>query len=168
VVLYEMIAGRPAFRRDTHLATLSAVLRDEPKPLGQETPPELERIIKRCLRKAPARRFQSMADLKVALEQLKEEFDSGTQQRGVSLGVARWSALKVSGTVALGALALVATAWLARSFVLPAPPGTGAPALTITPLTDADGLSLSIADGAVQRRSEPIRPQRMRHESPKP
>ena len=43
-------------------------------PLGQErenTPPELERIILRCLRKDPARRFQSMDDLKVALEELK-------------------------------------------------------------------------------------------------
>ena len=179
-VLYEMIAGRPAFRRDTHLATLSAVLRDEPKPLGQEreeTPPELERVIMRCLRKDPARRFQSMADLKVALEELKEEFDSGTlaslpnaaaiarkprlgrlawlkrmrrdtdsgqQRRGVSLGgAARWSALKVSGTAALGALALVAIAWLARGFFGPAPAGTSAPALTISPLTDTDGLSLS-------------------------
>src|SRR6476660_6761520 len=103
-VLYEMIAGRPAFRRDTHLATLTAVLRDEPKPLGQErkeTPPELERVIQRCLRKDPARRFQSMADLKVALEELKEEFDSGVrrdtrsgrQQPGVPLETAgRWSA----------------------------------------------------------------------------
>ena len=158
-VLYEMIAGRPAFRRDTHLATLSAVLRDEPKPLGQErkeTPPELERIIMRCLRKDPARRFQSMADLKVALEELKEEFDSGAlasmpnaaasarkPQGGVPPGgAARWSARKVSGA-ALGALALLAMAWLARSLVVRAPAGTSAPALTISPLTDTDGLSLS-------------------------
>ena len=51
--------------------------------------------------------------------------------------------MKVSGAAALGALALAATAWLARSFVGPAPAGTSAPALTISPLTDADGLSLS-------------------------
>jgi len=154
-VLYEMIAGRPAFRRDTHLATLMAVLRDEPKPLGQEreeTPPELERIILRCLRKDPARRFQSMADLKVALEELKDEFDSrtrrdsgsGRQQPGVSLGaVGRWSARKVSGATALAALVLVAIAWSARIFVGSPPASTNAPALTINPLTDADGLSLS-------------------------
>ena len=154
-VLYEMIAGRPAFGRDTHLATLTAVLRDEPKPLGQEreeTPPELERIIMRCLRKDPARRFQSMADLKVALEELKEEFDSGVrrdtssgrQQREVSPGdVARWSALKVSGAAALGVLVLAAIAWSAKSFVGAAPAAVNAPALTISPLTDIDGLSLS-------------------------
>ena len=51
--------------------------------------------------------------------------------------------MKVSGMAALGALALVAMAWLARSFVAPAPAGTSAPALTISPLTDTDGLSLS-------------------------
>ena len=135
-VLYEMIAGRPAFRRDTHLATLTAVLRDEPKPLGQErenTPPELERIILRCLRKDPARRFQSMDDLKVALEELKEEFDSGARrdtgsgrpQPGVSPGSAgRWNVLKVSGVAALAALAVVAIAWSARTFVGPAPAST--------------------------------------------
>ena len=75
-VLYEMIAGRSAFRRDTQMATMSAVLRDEPEPVGQqrqEAPAELERVVRRCLRKDPARRFQSMADLKVTLEELKEE-----------------------------------------------------------------------------------------------
>ena len=43
----------------------------------------------------------------------------------------------------VGALALVATAWLAKSFLDPARPDTNAPALTMSPLTDADGLSLS-------------------------
>ena len=56
---------------------------------------------------------------------------------------ARWRALTVGGAAALGALALAATAWWARSFVGPAPAGTSAPALTISPLTDSDGLSLS-------------------------
>jgi Tol biopolymer transport system component len=80
-VLYEMVTGRRAFRGDTRMSTLSAVLRDDPGPLRQqrqETPQELERVIARCLRKDPARRFQTMADLKVALEELKEEFQSGT------------------------------------------------------------------------------------------
>ncbi len=49
----------------------------------------------------------------------------------------------MGGAVALGALAVAATAWWARSFVGPAPAGTSAPALTISPLTDTDGLSLS-------------------------
>ena len=51
--------------------------------------------------------------------------------------------MKVGAMAAVGALALVATAWLAKSFLAPARSGTNAPALTISPLTDADGLSLS-------------------------
>src|SRR5260370_28682508 len=50
----------------------------------QETPAELARVIRRCLRKEPARRFQTMADLKVALEELKEESDAGVLTRSVT------------------------------------------------------------------------------------
>jgi hypothetical protein len=49
----------------------------------------------------------------------------------------------MGGAAALGVLAVAATAWWARSFVRPAPAGTSAPAVTISPLTDTDGLSLS-------------------------
>ena len=80
-VLYEMATGQRAFRGDTAMSTISAILRDDPKPITAvrgEIPSELDRVIKRCLRKDPARRFQTMADLKVALEELKEESDSGT------------------------------------------------------------------------------------------
>jgi Tol biopolymer transport system component len=80
-VLYEMATGQRAFRGDTAMSTISAILRDEPRSITAvrgEIPAELERVIKRCLRKEPARRFQTMADLKVALEELKEESDSGT------------------------------------------------------------------------------------------
>ncbi|HET9318545.1 MAG TPA: serine/threonine-protein kinase, partial [Bryobacteraceae bacterium] len=80
-LLYEMMTGRRAFQGDSKLSTLSAILREEPKPASQVVeglPRELERIISRCLRKSPERRFQAMPDLKVALEELKEESDSGT------------------------------------------------------------------------------------------
>jgi Tol biopolymer transport system component len=80
-VLYEMATGQRAFRGDTAMSTISAILRDDPKPASAirgEIPAELDRVIKRCLRKDPARRFQTMADLKVALEELKEESDSGS------------------------------------------------------------------------------------------
>ena len=76
-MLYEMMTGRPAFRRDSPALTLAAILHMEPPPLPAEIPQELERVITRCLRKDPTRRQQTMADLKVALEELKEESDSG-------------------------------------------------------------------------------------------
>jgi Tol biopolymer transport system component/predicted Ser/Thr protein kinase len=76
-LLYEMVTGRRAFQGDTKISILAAVINKEPEPLAAETPHDLEKIITRCLRKDPARRFQHMEDLKVALEELKEESDSG-------------------------------------------------------------------------------------------
>jgi Tol biopolymer transport system component/predicted Ser/Thr protein kinase len=79
-VLYEMVSGRRAFQRNSQASTIAAILRDEPQPISQTatgTPRDLEKIIARCLRKDPARRFQGMPDVQVALEELKEESESG-------------------------------------------------------------------------------------------
>ena len=80
IVLYEMLTGRRPFAGDTKLSTMAAIVNQEPTPLKQIVeglPAELDRIVGRCLRKDPARRWQTMADLHVALEELKEESDSG-------------------------------------------------------------------------------------------
>ena len=76
-LLYEMVEGRRAFQGGTKISILASVINKEPEPLAVEIPHDLARIITRCLRKDPARRFQHMEDLKVALEELKEESDSG-------------------------------------------------------------------------------------------
>jgi TolB-like protein/tetratricopeptide (TPR) repeat protein/predicted Ser/Thr protein kinase len=67
-VLYEIISGTRAFEGTSTVQVLSAVLRDEPKPL--QTLPQLERIVMRCIFKQPAQRFQTMAEVKTALEQI--------------------------------------------------------------------------------------------------
>src|ERR1700758_1383525 len=70
-VLYEMTTGQKAFQGDSKMSTVAAILNKDPKrvtELAASIPAELERIITRCLRKDPSRRFQTMADLKVALE----------------------------------------------------------------------------------------------------
>jgi len=79
-VLYEMLTGRRAFGGPSKLSTMAAILNQEPKPASEiveNFPKELDRVLARCLRKDPARRFQTMADLKVALEELQEESGSG-------------------------------------------------------------------------------------------
>jgi Tol biopolymer transport system component/predicted Ser/Thr protein kinase len=79
-VLYEMLTAQRAFLRDSTASTLAAILKEEPKAAGQVVeglPRDVERIVKRCLRKDPAQRFQHMGDLKVDLEELKRESDSG-------------------------------------------------------------------------------------------
>ncbi len=93
-VLYEMVTGQRAFQGETRMSTLAAILHREPKALSEVAagiPRDLEKIIARCLRKDPARRFQHAIDLKVALEEVKEESESslapvaGTDAKGSRL-----------------------------------------------------------------------------------
>ncbi len=65
-LLYELLTGRKAFQGSSTLSILASILRDEPAPL--ESAREMQSVIERCLRKHPADRYQSVADLKVALE----------------------------------------------------------------------------------------------------
>lgn len=74
-VVYELLAGRRAFRRDTAAETMAAILNDDPPALPPGLPPQapgLERIVARCLEKAPAARFQTASDLAFALEALSD------------------------------------------------------------------------------------------------
>jgi Tol biopolymer transport system component len=111
-VLYEMITGKQAFSGTSKLSSLSAVLTREPQPLSQASPavpPDLDQLISRCLRKDPARRWQSMADVKVALEEILEVLDSGKMP--VSKPQARPRSLRtVVGWLTLGLLAGLALA----------------------------------------------------------
>jgi serine/threonine protein kinase len=79
-LLYEMVTGRRAFQGDSRISTIAAILKEEPKPPSEVVdglPREVERVIARCLRKDPARRFQDMDDLRIALQELAEESASG-------------------------------------------------------------------------------------------
>jgi len=79
-VLYEMMTGERAFQGETKLSTLSAILTKDPVPpsaIVRQTPSELEKLVLRCLRKDPERRMQHMGDIKLALNELKEESESG-------------------------------------------------------------------------------------------
>jgi TolB-like protein/predicted Ser/Thr protein kinase len=67
-VLYELLAGTRAFTGDSTAQILSAVLRDDPDPF--EAPAALQQIVRRCLAKDPDRRFQTMADVRRALQHL--------------------------------------------------------------------------------------------------
>lgn len=111
-VLYEMITGRRAFVGSTKMSTLAAILTKEPEPPSHIVPglsSDLEKLILRCLRKSPERRWQSMADLKVALDDLREDSDShGVTETAIVVPGRRWTpALRAwLATVAIGALAL--------------------------------------------------------------
>ena len=66
-VLYEMLSGRRAFARNSWMETMSAILRDEPAAL--DVPANVSAIVMRCLRKSPADRFQTISEVRVALQQ---------------------------------------------------------------------------------------------------
>lgn len=70
LVLYEMLCGQRAFRGDSWISTLAAILHGEPRPLRDikaAIPVLIEQHVARCLRKDPSQRFQTMLDVKRAL-----------------------------------------------------------------------------------------------------
>jgi eukaryotic-like serine/threonine-protein kinase len=73
IILYEMLSGQRAFEKDSSADTMAAILKEEPTELsgdGKRVPPAVERIVRHCLEKNPAERFQSVRDLAFDLESL--------------------------------------------------------------------------------------------------
>lgn len=70
-VLYEMVCGQRAFRGDSSVEVMNAILKDDPPELvtaERKVPPALDRIVRRCLEKNPEERFESARDMAFALE----------------------------------------------------------------------------------------------------
>jgi serine/threonine protein kinase len=113
-VVYEMLSGRRAFRRDTAAETMTAILKDDPPELSQ-TPhlisPALDRIMRRCLEKRPEQRFQSARDLSFALAALSGT-DSSTVARVGS--TPRKMPVTLIASIGLGAT-IAAVTWLLAS-----------------------------------------------------
>ena len=164
IILYEMIAGINPFRRESRMATVSAILHDEPKPLHNVVPAvpfELERLITRCLRKSPERRLRSMADLAISLRELKEESDSGRlvlpsspERPGKRKPILIW------GLVVLGLIVLLAAGifWRMREqgpvqSKFDAVPITTYPGIEIQPSLSPDGAQVAFSwNGPTQQK----------------
>ena len=106
-ILYEMLSGKPAFRRSTAAETMTAILHDEPPSISQmhPIPPGLQRVVHRCLEKSPEQRFQSASDLAFALDALSDS--------GASPAVATQAPSRRSRKVPVWSVALVAVFLLA-------------------------------------------------------
>jgi eukaryotic-like serine/threonine-protein kinase len=79
-ILFEMVTGTRAFRRESSVETMNAILKEDPldAPVAVgAVPPALERIMRRCLEKAPNERFQSARDLAFDLASLMGAATSG-------------------------------------------------------------------------------------------
>jgi serine/threonine protein kinase len=80
VVMYEMLTGTKAFPGDSAITTLTAILRDEVKPIAElvpNVPAEVVEIITLALRKDPKDRWQSTQVMYTVLGAQKAKFDSG-------------------------------------------------------------------------------------------
>ena len=111
-ILYEMLSGRRAFKGDSSIETMNAILKDDPPELETEKlkiSPGLERIVRRCLEKEPARRFHSARDVGFALEAISSTSSgSGVQRQTILPERSHWIR---SGALALVMLAAVLAAY---------------------------------------------------------
>jgi serine/threonine protein kinase len=129
VLLHEMVTGDRPFKGDTNVSIISSILKDTPAPitdLNPALPSDLARIVRRCLAKDPARRYQSAADVRNELEDLKQDVDSGVSTvvtRPASAAAPARSKWKIVFPVVV--LALAAASWYlatsARKSAAPAP-----------------------------------------------
>jgi serine/threonine protein kinase len=108
-VLYEMLTGNRAFKRDTTADTMAAILNDDPPEQiesGRQIPPALDRIVRHCLEKSPAQRFQSATDLAFDLESISSLTSSPALPATKSTDHARWwYALGLAALLAMTAMA---------------------------------------------------------------
>ena len=71
-ILYELLSGVKAFKRETNAETMAAIMRDEPPELsesGRNISPALDRVVKHCLEKDRDHRFQSARDIAFSLSE---------------------------------------------------------------------------------------------------
>jgi len=150
VALYEMATGRKAFASDSVVSTLSAILRDEAKPIGEivaGVPPELAYVVHRALRKDPDQRWQTMGEVHDQLAALKQRSDSGVLQIPPLAAARKKTGNTLALACAIAAIVVAAAAWgwmkysTARLARIPSPRITAAPATPReskpSPLADA-------------------------------
>jgi Tol biopolymer transport system component len=138
-ILYEMATGRRPFAGASSLSVLAKVVNEDPLPPSSIDPSlsnQVERTILRCLRKNPDRRFQTMADLKVALDDLIEE--SSTAHAAQAPAVRKSSRWRWALALASLATLVVIASYLVMQSLQPAP--SPAPSMRAVPLTALPGI----------------------------
>jgi len=112
-VLYEMLTGRQPFQGESTISTMSAILRDTPEPVTKvrhEVPPDVERIVRRCLEKDREARYRSGAELCKDVEACGSRFTA--RQRGLRAMLRRPRVLVFSAAILLVLVGAVAWLWI--------------------------------------------------------
>lgn len=82
VVLYEMLTAHLPFEGETPIEIIDKIIHGEPMPvtrLNYGVPPDLDRVVRKCLEKDRERRYQSVRDLLIDLRNLQRDSDSGSE-----------------------------------------------------------------------------------------
>jgi len=105
-VLFEMIAGRPAFRGETVTDVLAAVVKDSPDwaALPATTPVPVRRLLIRCLVKNPRQRLRDIGDARTELEAIEEVLPGTSVLPASAARGPRWLARAVAAALAVGAV----------------------------------------------------------------
>ncbi|HEX6791224.1 MAG TPA: protein kinase [Candidatus Krumholzibacteria bacterium] len=134
-VLYEMATGKRAYEGSTQASLISAIMRDQPRPMAEiapMNPPALERLVLQCLAKDPDDRWQSAGDIKRELEWIRGGSSAGMPAPVVQR---RRNRHAVRGAVVLAIIAVAAAAFFLGArrsndavprlmrFEIPSPPG---------------------------------------------
>jgi tetratricopeptide (TPR) repeat protein len=113
-ILYEMLAGRPAFAGDTASSTMAAILIGQPAPLRTvlpDVPPALVNVVAKCLAKKPSERWSSAAEMAEALKTPAvatfATFSTGTFEPPSARSI--WAAVAAIALIAVVAVALASS-----------------------------------------------------------
>jgi Tol biopolymer transport system component/predicted Ser/Thr protein kinase len=134
-VLFELLAGKPAFGGATVSDTIAAVLEREPdwSTLPRALPPRIRRLLQRCLAKDPRRRLQSLRDAAIEIEDtLTEDMPARGSRR------ARVTAITIAAAAALAMAAGGGACYVRRAGLVSR--ADGAAQATFTQLTSAPGI----------------------------
>jgi len=113
-ILYEILTGRRAFRGETEVDTITAVLLEDPPEVDLEqagVPPSFHPIVHHCLEKEPEKRFQSARDLAFALETLSNSSGGRATRLGVSRRQAKIAPWALAGLLLAATLLLLGYQW---------------------------------------------------------
>ncbi len=100
VMLYEMLAGKPAFVAESAVEVMHAIVHNDPEPLPDTVPNGLQAIVARCMEKKPGQRFQSARDLAFALRSLSNNSGVGLPRIARKSKFSLWPALAAAFAVA--------------------------------------------------------------------
>ena len=120
-ILYEMLYGQRAFKRNTGAETMTAILNEEPSELsGKNLPvtPALDRIVRHCMEKQPGQRFQSAHDIAFALESVSGVSSTTSPAAAATPARKRWVGLAMVAAILLAVAGVGLAAWLRPSAAL--------------------------------------------------